>query len=141
LRQARSAPVLDEFFDWVKQIAPEAVPRSLLATAIGYALNQEGALRRYVEHGQLEIDNNDTERALRHVVTGRNAWLFAGSDEGGRRTTVLTTLVYSCKQLGIDPVAYLTDVLNRLTSHRGSAVAQLTPRRWRAARQVVAPTS
>lgn len=141
LRQARSVPVLDEFFAWVKRIAPEAVPRSLLATAIGYALNQEVALRRYVDHGQLEIDNNDTERALRHVVTGRNAWLFAGNDEGGRRTAVIATLVYSCKQLGIDPVAYLTDVFERLTSHPGSAVAELTPRRWLAARKATAPTS
>jgi transposase len=141
LRLARSRPVLDEFFEWVKRIAPEAVPKSLLATAIGYALNQEAALRRYLEDGRLNVDNNDTERALRHVVTGRNAWLFAGSDEGGRRTAVLSTLVYSCKVLGIDPVVYLTDVFKRLTTHPGAAVAELTPRRWLAARKAAASAS
>lgn len=135
LRVARSKPIVDEFFEWVKRIAPEAVPKSLLATAIGYALNQEPALRRFLEDGRIEPDNNDTERALRHVVTGRKAWLFAGNDEGGRRNAVLSTLVYSCKVLGIDPVVYLTDILKKLTTHPGARVHELTPRRWLAARK------
>jgi transposase len=139
LRLERSRPILEEFFEWVRRIAPEAVPRSLLATALGYALNQEAALRRYLEDGRLEIDNNDTERALRHVVTGRKAWLFAGNDEGGRRTAVLSTLVYSCKELGIDPVVYLTDVLKKLTTHPGARVHELTPRRWLAAQKAASP--
>jgi transposase len=70
-----------------------------------------------------------------------NAWLFVGNDEGGRRTAILSTLVYSCKLLKIDPVVYLTDVLERLTTHPGSAVEELTPRRWLAARQAAARTS
>lgn len=134
LRVARAGPVLDEFFAWVKKVAPEAVPKSLLAVALGYATNQEAALRRYLDDGRLEIDNNDTERALRHVVTGRRSWLFVGSDTGGRRAAVLATIIYSCKQLRIDPVVYLTDVFSRLTAHPGSRVHELTPRRWLAAR-------
>ena len=141
LRLARSQPILEEFFAWAKRIAPEAVPKSLLAIALGYALNQEVALRRYLEDGRLKIDNNDTERALRHVVTGRKAWLFAGNDKGGRRTAVLSTLVYSCKMLGIDPVGYLTDVLKKLTTHPGALVHELTPRRWLASRNEAPATS
>ena len=74
-------------------------------------------------------------------MTGRKAWLFAGNDKGGRRTAVLSTLVYSCKMLGIDPVGYLTDVLKKLTTHPGALVHELTPRRWLASRKEAAATS
>jgi len=112
---------MDEFFTWVASARALTPGRNLATKALGYALNQEPALCRFLEDGRIEPDNNDTERALRHVVTGRKAWLFAGNDEGGRRNAVLSTLVYSCKVLGIDPVVYLTDILKKADDAPGSA--------------------
>lgn len=113
----------------------KAVPKTLLAQALGYARNQEQALRAFLEDGRLEADNNDTERALRQVAVGRKAWLFAGSALAARNGCVVLTLVYACKELGIEPVAYLTDVLSRVRTHPASRVRELTPRAWLAARR------
>ena len=135
LRQAKSRPIVDAFFEWVKLAAARVVPKTLLAQALGYAKNQEKALRAFLEDGRLEMDNNDTERALRQVAVGRRAWLFAGSAQAARNACVLLTLVYTCKELGIDPVAYLTDVLSRVRAHPASRVRELTPRAWLEARQ------
>lgn len=135
LRQAKSKPIVDAFFEWVTLAAAKAVPKTLLAQALGYAKNQEQALRAFLEDGRLEADNNDTERALRQVAVGRKAWLFAGSAQAARNGCVVLTLVYACKELGIEPVAYLTDVLSRVRTHPASRVRELTPRAWLAARR------
>lgn len=145
LRQEKSKPIVDAFFEWVKLASARAVPKTLLATALGYAKNQEHALRAFLNDGRLEADNNDTERALRQIAVGRRAWLFAGNDAAARNTSVVVTLVYACKELGINPVAYLTDILTRVSTHPASRVRELTPRGWLEARKqaaaVVAPTS
>lgn len=135
LRQAKSKPIVDAFFEWVRLTAGKVVPKTLLAQALGYAKNQEQALRAFLEDGRLEPDNNDTERALRQVAVGRRAWLFAGSAQAARNACVVLTLVYACKELGIEPVAYLTDVLSRLRTLPASRVRELTPRGWLDARR------
>jgi len=138
LRQSKSKPIVDAFFEWVKLAAARVVPKTLLATAVGYSKNQEQALRAFLDDGRLEMDNNDTERALRQIAVGRRAWLFAGSAGAARNTSVVVTLVYACKELGIDPVAYLADVLTRLSTHPASRVRELTPRGWLEARRAAA---
>ena len=88
-----------------------------------------------LEHGFLAIDNNAAERALRGVAVGRKNWLFAGSAEAGGRAAVLMTLVGTCKLQGIDPQAYLADVLVRVATTPASCIDELTPRGWKLARE------
>ena len=78
----------------------------------------------------MSIDNNRAERALRQVALGRVNWIFAGSPAGAERATILYTLVVSCKELGINPAAYLKDVIKRIPSHPNRLIGELTPRGW-----------
>jgi len=131
LRQARSRPILDAFRTWLEAQQPAVLPKSPLGEAFGYAFGQWEALRRYLEDGDLDIDNNEAERALRCVAIGRKNWLFAGSDEGGWRAAILFSLVATCKRHGIDPFVYLRDVLARIATHPARAVADLMPSNWK----------
>jgi hypothetical protein len=87
------------------------LPKSPLGEAVGYALSNWDALMRYTEQGYLAIDNNRSERALRQVVVGRANWQFCGSAAGGQTAAVLYSVVGTCKQLGLDPFAYLQEAL------------------------------
>lgn len=131
LREAR--PILDLLKEWLDLQALTALPKSPLGSAVGYALAQWKALERYLEDGMLEIDNNRAERALRRVAIGRKNWMFAGSDEGGRRAAILYSLIASCAAHKLDPYAYLRDVLERLTATSPPDLAALTPKAWKAA--------
>jgi transposase len=111
LRQARAEPVLAELKKWLDEQRPQALPKSALGQAIGYALNNWTALGRYLEQGYLAIDNNLSERTLRAIAVGRNNWGVIGSEAGGRTAAVLYTVVGTCKHLGIDPFAYLREAL------------------------------
>jgi transposase len=136
LRQRVSKPVLDELKLWLIALRPHVLPKSPMGDAIGYALRQWDPLTRYLDDGRVEIDNNRVERQMRTVAVGRKNWMFAGSAEGGRRAAMIYSLVCTCGLLGIEPWAYLKDVLQRLAE--GSDPAQLTPRLWQAARSQVA---
>jgi hypothetical protein len=111
LRQARAEPVLAELKKWLDEQRPQALPKSSLGQAIGYALNNWTALGRYLEQGYLAIDNNLSERTLRAIAVGRNNWGVIGSEAGGRTAAVLYSVVGTCKHLGIDPFAYLREAL------------------------------
>ena len=78
-----------------------------------------------------ELDNGACERALKPVALGRRNWLFAGSDRGGQTAAVLMSLCTTCKDLGIDPQAYLRDVLDRISTHPARRIEELLPDRWR----------
>lgn len=136
LRQERSKPILDQMLPWLQAQKSAFLPKSPMGKAIGYALNQWTALNRYLDDGTLAIDNNAAERALRPVAVGRKNWLFAGSADGGKRAAVLYSIIGSCALQGVEPWAYLKDVLQRLAN--GEDPASLTPRLWKAARQTVA---
>ena len=109
------------------------LPKSPIGEAIGYALNHWAALIRPLEAGFLEIDNGASERAMKPVALGRKNWLFAGSDEGGKTAATLMSLCTTCKDLGIDPFAYLRDVLDRVSTHPNSRIEELLPDRWKPA--------
>ena len=130
LRQKHARPVLSAFKKWLDDKARTLLPKSELAKAVGYVLRQWDALVRYTEDGDLEIDNNAAERALRRVAVGRKNWLFAGNDEGGRRAAILYSLIGSCQLHGIDPFHYLRDVFRRLPSQPAHALAELMPKAW-----------
>lgn len=133
LRQEQALPMLTDFRSWLEGTLHAVLPRSPTAGAIGYALSNWSALTRYVESGILDIDNNACERAMRPVALGRKNWLFAGSDRGGRAAAIAFSLIQTCKLHGVEPFAYLADVLRRLPSHPINRVAELLPFRWRPA--------
>ncbi len=130
-RQERSAGILREFHHWLQQQAAVVLPQSALGEAINYTLNQWQSLGLFLEDGDIPLDNNRTEHALRQQVLGRVNWLFVGSDRGGETAAVLYTLVATCKRLRIDPFAYLRDVFTRLPEiATDKPLEDLLPDRW-----------
>jgi len=136
LRQEESVPILDKFEKWMREqtsgtaAGGVVLPKSPMGTAIDYCLSNWEALKRYTQDGDLPIDNNASERALRGIAVGRKNWLFFGSDNGGRTAAVLFSLVASAKRHGLDPFAYLRDVIGRISDHPASRIADLLPDRW-----------
>jgi len=107
--------------------------KSNLAQAIRYALSRWPALIRFTADGRLEMTNNAAERAIRPLALGRKNWLFAGSDTGGERTAMLYTIIETAKLNGVEPYAYLADLLGRIADHSSGRVYELLPWNWRAA--------
>ena len=103
------------------------------ARAIDYSLKRWQALTRYIDDGDLPIDNNWVENKIRPIAIGRNNWLFAGSLRAGRRAAAVMSLVHSARMNGHDPFAYLKDVLERLPTQPASRVDELLPHRWKPA--------
>jgi transposase len=131
LRQEKSVAILSEFHRWLGEQQPQILPQSPLGEAITYTLNQWESLCLFTQDGDVPIDNNRTEHALRQQVLGRVNWLFVGSDQGGETAAVLYTLVASCKRLRIDPFAYLRDVFTRLPEiSTDDELRELLPDRW-----------
>ncbi|MFC1806571.1 IS66 family transposase [Planctomycetota bacterium] len=143
MRQEHSRPVLDHFRAWLDAQALAVLPQSPMGQAIGYTLGQWTALCRYLDDGDLAIDNNAAERELRAIAVGRKNWLFLGSNRGGRRAAIAYSLIATCKRHDIDPFAYLRDVLERVATHPSSGIAVLLPPNWKAAHEALnegAPT-
>ena len=112
---------------WLDEQAIQVLPKSPVGEAIRYALNQWSALTRYIENGAFAIDNNAAERALRAVALGRKNYLFAGSDSGGERAAAIYSLIGTAKLNGLDPEAYLREVLTRIADHPISRISELLP--------------
>ena len=127
IRQSRAAPLLNSMQAWLENTLAKLSKKSDTAAAIRYALSRWRALTRYVDDGQLEIDNNAAERALRVVALGRKNFLFAGSDAGGERAAALYSLLGSAKLNGHDPELYLHHVLTRIANHPVSRLNELLP--------------
>jgi transposase len=127
VRQARARPLLDELRLWMEKMLRSLSTKSETAGAIRYALSHWRALTRYVDDGQLEIDNNAAERALRAVAIGRKNYLFMGADSGGHRAASLYSLIGTAKLNGIDPAFYLRTVLATITEHPINRIEELLP--------------
>jgi len=131
IRQAKSVPLLADLKSWLEGISPqEALPQSPIRQGINYALNGWEALCRYTEDGDLSIDNNAAERALRPIAVGRKNWLFFGSDAGGRTAAILFTVTRSAKRHSLNVFAYLKDVLARISDHPAHQLHHLLPDKW-----------
>jgi hypothetical protein len=126
-RQARAGPILDAFRQWLEAVRAKTAPRSALAKAIQYALNRWSALVRYVDDGRINIDNNPVENSIRGIALGRKNYLFCGSEGGGRRAALMYSLIESAKLNGIDPKAYLLDVLTKLPTAKRADLDALMP--------------
>ena len=134
LRQEKSVPVLAAFRQWLLAQKAQVLPKSPIAAAINYVLNQWEALKVYTTNGELAIDNNISERTLKLVGIGRKNWLFVGSDKGGRTAAVWYSFTATCKILKLDAFAYLRDVFERLPTHPAERLDELLPHRWQATR-------
>jgi transposase len=127
VRTERSRPLIQTLHEWFEVSLPKLSRKSDTTAAIRYALGLWPALTRYCDDGRLEIDNNAAERALRVVALGRKNYLFAGSDVGGKRAASIYSLVGSAKLNGLDPEAYLREVLTRIADHPVNRIADLLP--------------
>jgi hypothetical protein len=132
LRLAESNPILDRIEVYLAELATSVLPKSNLAKAVTYARNQWQALRCYTDDGRLTIDNNVSERTLRHQAVGRRNWLFLGNEAAGPRAAVLYTILAGAKRHRIEPWAYVRDLLLRLHAD-DSRLEDMLPDRWAAA--------
>ncbi len=129
-RQNDARPILDEIKAALIEYNGQVLPKSPMAKAINYTLNQWEALMQYIEDPILEIDNNLSERTLRMVVIGRRNYLFAGSEAGAERAAIIYSLVASCKLNDHDPFAYFNDVLRKVSTHPADKIDELLPCNW-----------
>jgi transposase len=121
--------VLDRIGMHLEELKKRALPKSALAKAVWYASNQWQALCRYTEDGRLSIDNNVSERTLRHQAIGRKNWLFLGSGQAGPRAAVLFTILAGAKRHRIEPWTYLRELLLRLHDD-DPRLDEMLPDRW-----------
>ena len=121
------------------KISGRYLPQSLLGQAIDYTLDQWPALEVYLEDGRVEIDNNLVENAIRPTAIGKKNWLFIGDAGAGERSAIIYTVIESCRRRGIDPLAYLRDVLTRLPHMTNRQIPEVTPEAWAKARRSTAP--
>ncbi len=137
LRQEASRRLVDALRIWLDGQLPKLSARGKLAEAIRYALIRWDALSRFLDDGRIELDTNPVERAIRPVALGRKNHLFAGSDGGGKRWATMASLIETCKLNGVDPHAWLSDVLQRMAGgHPASQLDELLPWSWRTATTV-----
>jgi hypothetical protein len=134
LRQELAAPRLQQFKAWLEsQQAARGgpvLPKSPMGAAITYVFNQWDALCVYTTDGDLAIDNNAAERALRRIAVGRGNWTFLGSDNGGHTAAILYSFIATCQRHKINVFDYLQDVLTRIAAHPNNKLAELLPDRW-----------
>jgi hypothetical protein len=134
LRLEKSVPRLDQFKAWLESQQASrggpVLPKSPMGQAITYALNQWDALCVYTTDGNLAIDNNAAENALRRVAIGRKNWLFCGSDNGGHTAATLFTLIATCQRHKVEPFTYLRDVLTRIAATPIDQLESFLPDRW-----------
>jgi transposase len=131
LRQRVSVRLMERLHKYLLELKQDVLPKSSSGTAVRYALNQWEALTRFLEDGELEIDNGASERANRDIALGRGNWTFFGSDNGGRTAAVLRSFIASCKRSGVEPFAWFRNVLSRIASHPITQLTELLPHNWK----------
>ena len=133
-RSSESAMTLKHLYGVIEKLGKKELPKSKLGEACQYALNQRPFIERYLEHGEVPIDNNTMEQAIRPSALGKRNWNFIGSPRAGDRPAIIYSILISCERFGHDPSEYLKDVLHRLTLEsdrsRPRDPASLTPRNW-----------
>jgi transposase len=127
VRRDKSKELVDELFVGLNKAYKQLPNKSSTSKAIKYALNNETALRRFLDNGNIEIDNNAAERALRAVAIGRKNWLFAGSDNGGNTAATFYTLIETAKLNNINPVKYLHKVFEVIQDYKANRIEDLLP--------------
>lgn len=129
-RQRLSKPKVEAFFAWSEQQLPRIPGKGDLARAFRYGLSRKPGFSLFLEDGRVGIDNNPAERALRPIGIGRKNWLFAGADTGAETLARAMTIIESAKMNGLDPQAYLADILGRIHDHKITRLDELLPWNW-----------
>ena len=127
LRQGQSQPLLKSLHHWFLQTRTVTANGGALAKAIDYSLNRWPAIERYAENGFYPIDNNPVENAIRPIAIGKKNWMFAGSEAAGKRAAVLQSLLETARMNGIEPMAWLSDTLEKLPAWPNSRIDELLP--------------
>jgi transposase len=135
VREERGKPLVIALEAWLRAQHQRVSRKSEIGKALAYALNHWAALTRFLEDGRICMSNNAAERALRGIAVGRRNWTFAGSDRGGERAAAIYTLIETAKLNGIDPQAWLADVLARLPDHPAKRITELLPWNWKGVRR------
>lgn len=131
-RQKRSKPLVEALKVWLEDKLKTVSAKSTIAEAIRYSLSRWEGLCRFLDDGRIEIDSNVVERGMRAVALGRKNHLFAGSDYGAEHWGVISSLIATCKMNGVDPLAYLRDVLTKIVArHPMSRIDELLPFAYR----------
>lgn len=130
VRQTTSQATMDAWHAWMVLQRAKLTANSATAKAMDYSLRRWQGLSRFLQDGAVPIDNNHVENLIRPITLGRNNWLFAGSERAGKRAAAIQSLIQSARLNGLDPYAYLKDVLERLPTHKASAVEELLPHKW-----------
>ena len=129
-RQQHAKPVAEALHTWLSEQRAKLAKADVTARAIDYSLSNWPGLTRYLDDGNVPIDNNAAENAVRPLALGRKNWLFVGSQQAGERAAVVLSLIESAKLNGHDPWAYLKDVFERLPTLKQRDLAQLLPHNW-----------
>jgi transposase len=127
IRQQKAKPILDDLETWLAAQLAGISRKTPLADAIRYAITRLKRLRPYIDNGILELDNNTVERAMRPIALGRKNYLFMGSERGGKSAAIAYSLIETAKLNGVDPQAWLTDVLDRIADHKITRIDELLP--------------
>ena len=130
VRLKHSKPLVEAFFSWCDAEWPELLEGTPIYDGVRYARNQRIGLARFLDDGRLPLDNNVSERNLRRQAVGRKNWIFLGSDDGGRVNAIFTSLLASCRMLGIEPWSYLRDLLCLIPGWPAHRVLELAPVNW-----------
>ena len=129
-RRERSQPLWEQLHAWLQLERARVPDGGGIASAIDYSLRRWEALGRFLDDGEVAIDNNHIENLMRPWAMGRKNWLFAGSELAGQRAAMVMSLVQSARLCGHEPWAYLKDVLERLLEHPNHRIDELLPHRW-----------
>jgi transposase len=132
IRRARAAPLVVGLEGWMRTERAKLSRHSEVAKAMDYMLKRWTAFTRFLADGRICLTNNAAERELRGIALGRKSWLFAGSDRGGERAAVMYTLIQTARLNGVDPQAWLADVLARINDHAIHRLDELMPWNWAA---------
>ena len=130
VRKEHIAPLVTGLETWMRAARGKMSRHADVAKAMDYMLRRWHTFGRFLEDGRIDLTNNAAERALRGVALGRKAWLFAGSDRGGQRAAAMYSLIVTAKLNGVDPRAWLSDVLARINDHPASSLHELLPWNW-----------
>ena len=131
VRQKLSRPLVEDLQVYMREQAARLSRGHDLVKAINYILKRWAAFTLFLDDGRVCLSNNAAERGLRGIALGRKSWLFCGSDRGGERAAAMYSLIITCKMNGVDPQAWLADVLSRIAGHPAHRLDELAPWNWK----------
>ena len=130
-RQEKAKPVLEALYIWMEEQSPKTLPKSPIGKAMGYMLKRKKTMMHYLTDGRLNIDTNPIENAIRPIAVGRKNYLFAGSHEAAQRGAMFYSFFACCRMQEVDPLDWLTDVMQRLPNHPINRIEELLPHLWK----------